>query len=108
MIIIHEHLCLIRRSIFKTMKAREYGRGIQGGAVVKNLPDNTGDRRDRCEFNPYVRKIPWNRKWQPSPVFLPGKFQGQRSLEGYSPWGCKESDMTEGLRTHTEYEKYSV
>ena len=76
--------------------------------MVKNLPDNTGDRRDRREFNPYVRKIPWNRKWQPSPVFLPGKFQGQRSLEGYSPWGRKESDMTEGLRTPTEYEKYSV
>ena len=76
--------------------------------MVKNLPDNTGDRRDRREFNPYVRKIPWNRKWQPSPVFLPGKFQGQRSLEGYSPWGLKESDMTEGLRTPTEYEKYSV
>ena len=76
--------------------------------MVKNLPDNTGDRRDRREFNPYVRKIPWNRKRQPSPVFLPGKFQGQRSLEGYSSWGRKESDMTEGLRTPTEYEKYSV
>ena len=40
---------------------------------------------------------PWRRKWRPTPVFLPGEFQGQRSLEGYSPWGRKESDMTEQL-----------
>ena len=37
------------------------------------------------------------KKWQPSPVFLPGEFCGQRSLAGYSPWGCQESDMTEQL-----------
>ena len=47
-------------------------------------------------------KIPWRREWQPTPVFLPGEFHGQRSLAGYSPWGCKESDMTEWLSTHTE------
>ena len=41
----------------------------------------------------WVRKIPSSRKWQPASVFLPGKFHGQRSLVGYSPWGCKESDM---------------
>ena len=41
----------------------------------------------------------WRRKWQPTPVFLPGKFHGQRSLAGYSPWGCKELDMTEWLTT---------
>ena len=50
-------------------------------------------------FDPWVGKIPWRRKWQPTPVFLPRKFHGQRSLEGYSPWDCKESDMTE--YTHT-------
>ena len=49
----------------------------------------------RCQFDPWVGKIPWRRKWLLIPVFLPGKFHGQRSLEGYSPWGCKESDMTE-------------
>ena len=48
----------------------------------------------RCGLNPCVGKIPWRRKWQPTPVFLPGKFHGQRSLEGYSPWGLKESDRT--------------
>ena len=42
-----------------------------------------------CEFNPWVREILWGRKWQPTPVFLPGKFHGQRSLVGFSPWGCK-------------------
>ena len=44
-----------------------------------------------------VGKIPWRREWQPTLVFLPGEFHGQRSLVGYSPWGCKESDMTERL-----------
>ena len=41
-------------------------------------------------FDPWVRKIPWRRKWQSTPVFLPGKFHGWRCLVGYSPWGCKE------------------
>ena len=52
-------------------------------------------RHRRCGFNPWVGKIPWRRKWQPTPVFLPGKSQGQRSLAGQSPWGPKESDTTE-------------
>ena len=43
----------------------------------------------RCKFNPWVRKIPWRRKWQPTPVFLSGKFHEQRSLAGYSPWSYK-------------------
>ena len=51
----------------------------------------------RSGFNPWVGKIPWRRKWQPTPVFLPEKSHGQRSLAGYSPWGLKESDMTERL-----------
>ena len=49
----------------------------------------------RPGFNPWVGKISWRRKWQPTPVFLPGKSHGWRSLVGYSPWGHKESDMTE-------------
>ena len=51
----------------------------------------------RHGFNPWVRKIPWKRKWQPSPIFLPGKSHRQRSLVGYSPKGCKELDMAEWL-----------
>ena len=49
-------------------------------------------RHKRGGFHPRVRKIPWRRKWQPTPVFLLGKSHGQRSLAGYSPWGCKESE----------------
>ena len=54
----------------------------------------------QCRFNPWVRKIPWRRKWQPTPVFLPGTPHGQKSLEGYSPQGRKESNTTEWLHTH--------
>ena len=72
----------------------------------------------RHRFNPWVRKMPWRRKWQPTPVFLPGKCHGERSLAGYSPWGHKESDTTKQLNTHiyvwmvpdmtTKYRKKSV
>ena len=48
----------------------------------------------RRGFDPWAGKISWRRKWQPPPVFLPGKSHGQRSLVGYSPWGHKESDTT--------------
>ena len=54
----------------------------------------------RPGFDPWVRKIPWRRKWQPTPVFLPGESCGQRSLVGYSPCGRKESGMTEWLHFH--------
>ena len=56
----------------------------------------------RCGFDPWVRTIPWRRKWQPTPVFLPGESHGQRSLEGYNPQSHKDSDMTEQLTTHTQ------
>ena len=52
------------------------------------------------KFDPGIGKIPWRRKWQPTPVSLPGKFHGQRSLAGYSPWGHKESDTNEQLHFH--------
>ena len=58
----------------------------------------------RPGLDPWVGRIPWRRKWQPTPVFLPGKFQArQRSLVGYSPWGCKESDTTERLHFTSSY-----
>ena len=50
---------------------------------------------ERCRFDPWVGKIPWRRKWQSTPVFLPGESHGQRSLVGYSSWGHKELDRTE-------------
>ena len=52
-------------------------------------------RHKRRGFNPWVGKITWRRKWQPTPVFLPGESHGQRSLAGYSPRGHKELDRTE-------------
>ena len=61
-------------------------------------------RLKRCGFKPWVGKIPWSRKWQPTPVFLPGKFHGQRSLAGYSPWGLEKSDMTEHTLTFPKLE----
>ena len=64
-----------------------------GGSDVKEYACSAGDAR----FDPWVRKIPWRRIWQPTPVFLPGKSHGWRSLTGYSPWGRKESDTTERL-----------
>lgn len=63
--------------------------------VIKNPPDHAGDTKDTDWFDPLIKKIPWGWAWQPTPVFLPEESHGQRSLEGYSPWGCKESDMTE-------------
>ena len=60
---------------------------------LKNMTANSGDMR--CRLIPQVGKIPWRRKWQPTPVFMPGEYHGQRNLEGYSPKGCKESDMIE-------------
>ena len=55
-------------------------------------------RRRQMKWVLYLqKKIPWRRQWQPTPVLLPGKSHGQRSLVGYSPWGRKESDTTERL-----------
>ena len=80
------------------------GHSLSLPKVVFPLPESSGsDSRSVClqygrpRFDPWVRKIPWRRKWQPTPVLLPGKFHGQRSLVGYSPWGHKESDTTEKL-----------
>ena len=63
-------------------------------------------RCKRLRLSPWVQKIPWRRKWQPTPLFLPGKSQGQRNLMGYSPWRQKELDMTEQLNTHTHHVLY--
>ena len=78
-----------------------------GSLVVWNVPqtlglvpDGSAGKESACSvgdtgFDPWVRKIPWRRKWQLTLVFLPGKSHGQRSLVGYSPRGHKESDTTE-------------
>ena len=68
--------------------------GFPGGSSGKE-PTCQCRRLERHKFDPWVRKIPWRRAQQPTPVFLPGEFQGQRSLESYSSWGHTETDMTE-------------
>ena len=82
-------------------------RDFPGGSVVKNPPSNAGDdglirglsrwlsaKESACQVGdpgskPWVGKIPWRRKRQPTPVFLPGKSHGQRSLASYGPWDCR-------------------
>ena len=64
------------------------------------IPDGASGKEPTCQcrrrrFDPWVGKIPWSRKWQPTPVFLPEESHRQRSLGGHSPWGHKESDTTE-------------
>ena len=59
----------------------------------------------RPRFDPWVRKVPWRREWQPTPVFWPGKSHEQRSLTGYSPWGRQELDTIE--RIHMSFDAQS-
>ena len=67
-----------------------FPQGFSGGSVVKNLPANAGD----AGSDPRLGKIPWRRRWQLTPVFLSGKFSGQKSLVGYTPWDLKELATT--------------
>ena len=78
-------MCTILRA------AIERREGFPGGTSGKESPCQCR-RRKRLGFDLWVGKIPWSRKWQPAPVFLPGKFHGQRSYRHH-----KESDMTEWL-----------
>ena len=69
-------------------------RGFQGVTSGKE-PACQCRKHERCGFDPWVGKIPWRKAWQPTLVFLPGEFHGQRNLAGYSPCSRKELDMTE-------------
>ena len=68
--------------------------GFPCGSGAKNPPANAGDTGGMV-FSPWVEKIPWRRKWQPTLVFLPGKSHGETNPADYSPWGRKELDMAE-------------
>ena len=70
-------------------------RGFPGGSVIKN------PLARRTQGLPCVRKISWKRKWQPTPVFLPGKPHGQRILAGYNPWERKDVYNLATEYTHT-------
>ena len=78
-------------------------KGFPGGSDAKASACNAGDQVD-----PWVRKIPWRRKWQPTSVLLPGKFYRWRRLGEHSPWGCKESYMTEWLHFHEKIFSWSL
>ena len=74
------------------------GWGLPRWLSVKEFTYQCRRHRTR-RFNPWVGKIYWRRKWQPTPIFLPGKSHGQRSLVGYGLQGLKESDTTRQLST---------
>ena len=74
----------------KSLKLTKLGALI--GAVIAQLVNHLPAMQETQVLS-LSRKIPWRRKWQPTPVFLPGEFHGQRSLEDYSPWGPKELDI---------------
>ena len=81
----------------KNQSREDLGKGSSGrelaGSDGKASAYNVGD----LGSIPGSGRFPWRRKWQPTPIFLPGKSHGQRKLAGYSPWGRKESDTAERL-----------
>ena len=86
-------------------------RGLSGKETARQC-----NRRRRFRFDPWVGEILWSRKWKPTPVFSPGKFHGQRSLEGYSPGAAKSQtqlsmawhEVTEINRVGDLFKKFSI
>ena len=83
-----------KKVVWTLMFFTEMGWGFPGGTSGKE-PTCQCRKFKRCEFNPWVRKIPGGGPGNPPQNSCLEKPHGQRSLVGYSPWGCKESDMTE-------------
>ena len=80
---------------------------VEMSVLLMGFPGVSGGKESAChgrrhQFNPWVGKIPRRKEWLPTPVFLPGEFHGWRSLAGYSPWSCKESDTTAQLNHTTK------
>ena len=78
---------------------------------LQGLPRWLRGKESACQckrygFNSWIGKIPWRRKWQPTPVFLPRKSHGQRSLAGYSPWGCKR--VGHNLATRQQHTRIKI
>ena len=79
---------------------------ISRSGIAGSSPGGSDGKQSACNAGdlgsiPGLGRFPWRREWQPTPVFLCGEFHGLRSLVGYSPWGCKESDTTEWLTLWT-------
>ena len=83
--------------------------------TTRGFPDGARGKESACQcrrckrfcFSPWIGKIPWRRKRQPTPVFLAGKFHGQRNLAGYTAWIHKESEATEHIPTHTHRDTHT-
>ena len=87
-----------RKATFKMIG--KFGTFLFTHSPSSGFPDGSDQRKSppamqETQVRPWIRKIPWRRAWQPTPVFLPGKSHGLRNLVGYSPWGHKESDTTD-------------
>ena len=91
----------IRQSKDPLLGVLNWGTGVEETLLRWLSHEESANQCRRCRVNPWVRKVPWNSKWQPTPVFLPRKFSGQRILAGYSSRSHKESDMTDQLSAHT-------
>ena len=95
---LHYRICVCRGK-------KLYWHIISPTTPLRELPQWLSGKESICQcrrpkFDPWAGKIPWRRKWQPTPVFLPGKFHGQRSLAGYSPWNCKGAEHYLVTNTH--------
>ena len=97
---ITEYISKVEMSLKRNFAwSHPFNMGLLSGASDKESACQC-KRFKRGWINPWIGKILWGRKWHPTPVFLPEKFQGQRSLVGYSPWGYKELNLTKQLETH--------
>ena len=96
------HLKNCRKNVYQNINS--YPQWVSLVAqTVKNLPSV-----QETQVLSWVRKISWRREWLPTPVFSPGEFYGQRSLAGYSPWGCKELDTIEQLTLLLSYSMVGI
>ena len=82
------------RTQLKRLSSSSSSKHLLEASLVAQMAENLPAMQE-IQVQSLGQEDPWRRKWQPAPVFLPGKFHGQRHLEGYSPWGHKESDKSD-------------
>ena len=98
---LHLRFPLLHHSHFNHLKDKLYVQLRTPQCLSSKNPLATQEMPEMWVLASWMGKTPWRRKWQPTPVFLPGEFHGQSSLVGCSPWGFKESDTTKQLSAHT-------
>ena len=97
---------LVRCSGFRLLMGLLWANFLPSLSCLWGFPGGTSGKESTYQyrwysFNPWVQQMPWRRKWQPTPVFLPGESHGQGSLVGYSPWGCSGAQLSNWTHTHT-------